>query len=161
MEILPDTLPEAWSGDTATALAIAVALSKKAGKTLPWATVQKAIDGACRARFLERTPDSGNWPCDFAGAASVTLRVPREEPQPRVEEELVHKPGVLVAESDLRLNQIQDLAEQVAELVKAAVGHDLKFHLRVELGGASRPPDDVIANVNALLREISDALTLR
>jgi hypothetical protein len=86
MEVLPENLPEAWSEDTTTALTIAVALSKKMGKTLPWMTVQKAIDGACRARFLERTPDSGSWPCDFTRAPSVKLRVPREEPLPRVAE---------------------------------------------------------------------------
>src|SRR5437867_2125005 len=63
MDVLPDNLPEAWGGDTTTALAIAGALAKKMGKMLPWITVQRAIDGAYRARFLERTPDSGSWPC--------------------------------------------------------------------------------------------------
>lgn len=161
LEVLPDNLPEAWSGETTTALVIAVALSNKAGKTLPWVAVRKAIDGACRARYLERTADSGNWPCDFAGATGVELRVPKEEPHPRVDERLVPKPGVLIAAAELRPNQIQDLAEQVSEVAKIAVGHDLRFHLRIELGGASRPPDDVIMKMNQVLQEVSGELRLR
>ena len=46
----------------------------KAGKPLPWATVRAAIDGACQGRLLERTEDSGPWPCDYAGAAKVKLK---------------------------------------------------------------------------------------
>src|SRR6266478_966154 len=42
----PSNLPEVWSAETKTALAIAVALSKKAGTKLPWATVRHALDGA-------------------------------------------------------------------------------------------------------------------
>jgi hypothetical protein len=161
MEVVPDTLPEAWSEGTATALAIAAALSNKAGKTLPWVAVRKAIDDACRARYLERTPDSGNWPCDFAGAATIKLRVPHEEPSRVKERHEVSKPNVLIAAADLRLNQIQDLAEQVAELAKLAVGFDLKFRLQIEFGGTSRPPDDMIAKMNVLLQEIANDLKLQ
>jgi hypothetical protein len=163
LEISPDNLPEAWSDDITTALAIAVALSKKTGKTLPWVAVQKAIDGACRARLLERTPDSGTWPCDFASAAAIKLRVPQEEQVPRVLEkaELPRKPGVLVAAADLQVSQIQDLAEHVAELAKLAVGFDLTFHLRVEFSGTSRPSEEIIAKMNKLLSEVSEVLKLQ
>jgi transcriptional regulator with XRE-family HTH domain len=160
-DILPEILPEAWSGETTTALALSVALSKRAGKTLPWVTVREVLNGAFRARLLERTSDSGGWPCDFAGAGNVKLRVPSEEPPPQVAERLVAKPGVLVAEADLRPNEIQDLADQVADIAKAAVGLDLKFRLRVELGGESRPSDEVVASINQLLREISNDIKLR
>ena len=73
-DVLPANLPDAWTGGTSTALAIADALSVKAGKPLPWATVRAAIDGACQGRYLERTEDSGPWPCDYAGAAKVMLK---------------------------------------------------------------------------------------
>src|SRR6266852_4195402 len=76
-EILPQTLPEAWSGETTTAWEIANALSTKVGKMLPWITVREAIDGAFRARLLERTIDSGPWPCDYAGAKTVKVSLPR------------------------------------------------------------------------------------
>jgi hypothetical protein len=38
-DVLPQTLPEAWGGETTTALEIANALSTKVGKMLPWVTV--------------------------------------------------------------------------------------------------------------------------
>lgn len=41
--------------------------------TLPWASVSEAIDGALRARLLERTLGSESWPCDYAGAQAVKL----------------------------------------------------------------------------------------
>ena len=66
-DVLPSTLPNAWGGEETTAHAVAEALSAKLGKPLPWATVRAAIDGACRGRLLERTEDSGPWPCDYAG----------------------------------------------------------------------------------------------
>jgi hypothetical protein len=59
MDVLPENLPDAWSDKTTTALGISVALSKKMDKTLPWVNVCEAIDGAFRARLLERTLDSG------------------------------------------------------------------------------------------------------
>ena len=40
-DILPDTLSEAWSDGTTTALAIFEVLSKKTGKILPWLIVQE------------------------------------------------------------------------------------------------------------------------
>ena len=71
---------------------------------------------------LETTLDSGVWPCDDPGAQSVKLRVPVSAPPP--------KPGVLVAEADLRPNEIQDLADVIGDIVSVAAGYDLTFHLR-------------------------------
>src|SRR5205085_4589085 len=51
-DILPENLPEAWSGETTTALEISNALSTKVGKMLPWITVREAIDGAFRSRLI-------------------------------------------------------------------------------------------------------------
>ena len=65
-DVTPSALPEVWTGQTATALAVAVALSNKAGTNLPWATVCEAIDGAIRARAIELALDSAPWPSDFA-----------------------------------------------------------------------------------------------
>ena len=76
LEVVEQNLPEAWNNGTTTALAISTALSKKAGKTLPWATVREALNGALRARLIERTLDSGPWPGDYAGAQTVKLQVP-------------------------------------------------------------------------------------
>ena len=49
-------------------------------------------------------------------------------------------PGMLVAEAELRLNELQDPADSIANIRQAAVGFDLKFRLRLELSGASARP---------------------
>lgn len=159
-ELLPENLPTAWTGDVITAQQIAAALSAKAGVPLPWSIVRDAIDGAFRTRLLERSIDSNAWPCDFGSAGAVKIKVPSaaHTPTPTQAPKL---PGVFMAEADLRPNQIQDLADQLGELTKATVGLELKFKLRIEIGGKSRAADGVVKGVNAILSEISPELALR
>src|SRR5262249_41973211 len=102
-ELLPENVPTAWQEGTATALSISNALSNKIGKVLPWLTVRRAIDGAFNGRLLERV--EGQWPCEYAVAQTVKLRVPSEKqeappppPPPR--------PGLRIAEAQLRPNEI-------------------------------------------------------
>ena len=163
LEVVEQNLPEAWSNGTTTALAVSTALSKRVAQTLPWATVREALDGALRARLIERTLDSGSWPCDYAGAQTVKLQVPHEPEReyPQIPLPSQPAPGMLVAEAELRLNELQDLADSIANIRQAAVGFDLKFRLRLELSGASRPHDDVVAKINMLLQDISEKLRLR
>ncbi|MCR4419670.1 MAG: DUF499 domain-containing protein [Clostridia bacterium] len=161
--VLPANLPAAWPGPVATALDIARALAQKAGRNLPWATVREAIDGAIKARLLEKTVDSGPWPCDFGDAQYVRLRVPAEEAvsPPAPPSPPPPKPGSKAAEAELRPHQLQDLAEIIGELASAAVGYELVFRLRVELGGASAPSDEVVQTVNRLLARVAKDLQLK
>ena len=162
-DVLASNLSDAWTGGTTTALAIADALSVKAGKPLPWATVRAAIDGACQGRYLERTEDSGPWPCDYAGAGQVRFRVPSKvirkivpTPTPTTP-----PPGILVASAYLKPGEIQDLADQIGEVGNAAAGYDMKVQVRIEVGSeGKRPPEDVIARINAKLGEVSKSLKL-
>jgi len=163
-DILPDTLPEAWSDGTTTALAIFEALSKKMGKILPWLIVQETIDGAIRARQIDRTLESGPWPCDYAGAKFVKIQLlvqeppkPWQPPEPPVK----RRPGMLVAEAPIETYEIQNLSEQISELTRAAVGLDLKFLLRVELGSNPPPSEEAVTKINQLLQEVSEQLTLK
>ncbi|MCI4336978.1 MAG: hypothetical protein L3K17_07295, partial [Thermoplasmata archaeon] len=158
LEIVPPALAQAWERGSTTALAIAAALGAKAGRTLPWVIVQECIDGAQRARYVERTIDSGPWPCEYHAAGAVRLKLPEERPASPAP----LPDGILTAEATLRLNQIQDLAEQVPEIVKAAVGYDTKFRVQLELGtiGGS-VPTDVIVKVNKILKEIDAGLEFR
>ena len=170
-EILPQTLPEAWSGETTTAWEIANALSTKVGKMLPWITVREAIDGAFRARLLERTIDSGPWPCDYAGAKTVKVSLPREQaaqqvpsasPQPSIHDvRPTAMSGMLVAEAPLEIEEIQNLNDQLSDLTKASVGLGLKFHVRIELGPASQVSDETMAKMNELLAEVSEKFRLQ
>lgn len=158
LEILPENLPDAWSGKRSTGLSVGVALSKKEGKTLPWVTVREVIDNGINTRKIERSPDSGPWPCDFSGAQQVKIvlakALPQRQPPPKI------PPGVLVAEAELQSDQIQDLAEHVAEIKKAAVGLELKFQIRIELGGVNTPGDKPVEQINQILKDISEKLEL-
>lgn len=133
-----------------TAEVIGDALSKKARKALPWATVRAAIDGACQNRLLERTAESGLWPCGYPAAGKVVLR-PRSEtppPPPLLD--------VLVASAVLQPAEIQDLADQIGEISNAAVGYDLKIGVRIEVEtGGNRPPQEIIARINAKLGKVT------
>jgi hypothetical protein len=152
-DVTLSNLPEVWTAETTTALAIAVALSKKAGANLPWATVRHALDGAIRARMLETAIDSAAWPCDYVAAQNVKLRVPKALPQPPPPPP---KPDVLVAEAELRPNEIQDFAEQLAELRKAAGNLDLRLRLTLELDGrGTSPAKDIVAKLNVELPRLS------
>jgi hypothetical protein len=160
-DLTPANLPEVWPDDATTALAMAVALSKKAGINLPWATVRDAIDGAIRARFIELALDSALWPCDFAAAQNIKFRVrtPLREPN---DSRLTPNSNGFVAEADLRPSEIQDLADHLAELRQTAGAADLKFHFRLELDSRdSSPAQDVVNKLNELLAKVSKGLSLK
>ena len=154
-EMMADSIPDAWTDRKTNGLAVATALSTLRGVNLPWTTVRTGIEDGIRARWIELDSDSAPWPCDLSGARHVILQVPvtvRDEPP-------VRPPGRLVTEEAvLEADGIQDLADQLPELAKAAVGHDLKFMLRIELDGATPPAPEVVEKVNELLSEVSDQL---
>ena len=75
-ELLAESIPDAWKDGKANTLAIATALSTKRGMTLPWSTVQSAIEDGIRARWIELSGSDTLWPCDFADAKHVVLQVP-------------------------------------------------------------------------------------
>jgi hypothetical protein len=81
-------------------------------------------------------------------------------PPPVKPPEVPKRPGVLVAEADLGPSQIQNLADQMGELTKAVVGHDLKLRLRLELGGAKAIPPDLVERLNGMLRDVAEELQL-
>jgi hypothetical protein len=116
-----------------------------------------AIDGAIKGRYLERTIDSGSWPCDISGAQKVKLRVPVEvRPRPPIHPDPPPLPGVKAFESELTSAEIQDLVDIVGELATAAVGHNLTFRLRIALGGEKDVPDDVVEKLNKLLDGVKE-----
>ncbi len=168
-DILPENLPEAWSGETTTTLEISHALSTKVGKMLPWITVREAIDGAFRSRLIERTDDSGGWPCGYENARFVKICLPKEKPQSPVSSPPSEqytpgpssKPGLLVAQAPLRVDEVQDLADQISEIAKAAIGLGLKLSVRIELGSTTPPSEEAVAKINQLLQEVSEQLQLR
>jgi hypothetical protein len=158
-DLLPDKLPAAWSGDTATGEHMRSALSADLGRPLPWVIVQKALDQAFQLGVLERTLDSGAWPCDLGGAASVRVRrrfgvsEPLSPPLPPSD----GKTGTAVLEP----HELQDLADVIDQLIAAAAGHELILRVAVELhreGGASA---EAVAGVNAVLEKVKEGWGLQ
>jgi Ni,Fe-hydrogenase III small subunit len=157
-DILPPGLPDAWAEMETTAAAIATILSQRKGKILPWVTVREALDGAFRARMLERTLDSGPWPCDWPGASAVKVRVPTEAPLPPPPPP--PRPGVLTAEAELKTGEMQDLADEIANIVSAAAGLRLRFVVRVEVTSTPPPNAEIIKKINEALAKVSNKLKL-
>lgn len=161
-ELTAEAIPSAWKDDRANALAIATALSHKAGLSLPWFTISTAIEDGLRARWIEVSDEGATWPCDVAGAQHVVFQVPdrndvNEDPgdpyRPKRE-------GQLTAQAELEASGIQDLADQIPAIIKAAVGAGIVFNVRIEVGGETPPDPEIVEKLNKLLGEISDELKL-
>ena len=158
-ELTAGSIPEAWKDGQSNALAVSAALSTRRGEPLPWSIVRDALDAGIRARWIELADESGPWPCELAGAQHVLFRVPSEPPVSPGLDDLAK--GALLAGTTLRADGIQDLAEQIPDLVKAAVGHDLKFQVQVQFGGETPPEPGVVDRINALLAEVSEDWKLK
>ena len=65
-----------------------------------------------------------------------------------------------MAEAHIDIYEIQNLSEQVSDLTRTAIGLDLKFHIRVELGTNPPPSEEAVAKINQLLHEVSEDLKL-
>lgn len=158
-EILPENLPGAWKGGYASGLSISAALSVREDKTLPWKTIRDVIGGALQARFLKLSETSAAWPCDFPSAQSIILK-PQDAPPPSPPP----SSGVMLcAEADLEPSQIQDLGDIVPKLLKIKkTGLPMRFRLRIEIGdGKTAPPENVVKEVNALLRDVKEDMLLK
>ena len=153
-QLVAAAIPDAWQNGQANISVVSGALSGQSGKPLPWLILREAVDAGLQGRWFELSPDSGPWPCDFPGARNVVIKIPGKEPLPPPSP----ADGVLTTEATLEAYGIQDLAEQIGAIVKAAAGNNLKIKVRIELGGETAPPADVVTEVNALLAQISDAL---
>lgn len=158
IDLLPQSTPAAWTDNSTTGQGLADAISKRIGKVMPWVTVQDAIEGALRARMVERVPDSGPWPCDYAGASNLRLRIavggptpPGPPPPPPPDS----RPGTRSGEARLQPSQIQDLADVIGDLLKARQDCEVSFTVRLEVTGKQAPRDAVIQELNKILKVIS------
>ena len=73
----PEALPDAWSGNKATAHSIEQALASERGvASLPWKLVETAITAAMNSGFLRQIPGGVSWPCQPHEAAAIEFGVP-------------------------------------------------------------------------------------
>jgi hypothetical protein len=163
-EILAENLPQAWTDGEATGLSISTALSVKAGRTLPWKTVRDVISAAINARFIELTQDSQPWPNDLSAAQFVKFKAVTgaRERDRRERDERV--PGILQATAELSPSQIQDLGDIVDKLtqIKAKTNTPIKFFVRIEVGdGKTAPSDQIMKDINTVLKEVKDDLEVK
>lgn len=159
--LTPEQMPAAWQGNQTTALGLANQLSVAAGKALPWPVVRDAIDGGIRARLLERTADSGPWPCPLSGAGAVKLHRPQNVPVPVTPPPVVTKPGTFTAEAELKTDELMDLGDSLGEVLKTAVPNTLKLSVRIELGGEPKASEAKLKAINAILAKVKKGLELR
>ena len=151
VDVLPTQLPTAWQGEATNAHLIHAALSSKAGKVLPWTRVVSALDEAFRLGLIERTLDSGAWPCDLGGAAAVKIMARKseiKEPPP------IKHHGSRVASADLQTHEVQDLADNIDALREATAGHTFRIRVTVEIGDGSQVEQLILDKVNAVLAQI-------
>jgi len=149
VDVLPAQLPAAWSGDESNAHRIHAALSAKAGKPLPWSRIAHALEEAFRLGLIERTLDSGAWPCDRGGASAVKVRICKEAKEPSP------KPyGSKVASAELQTHEVQDLADNIDALREATAGHLLRIRVTLEIGENGQVDQAVVDKVNAVLSQI-------
>jgi hypothetical protein len=150
---------QAWLRERGLALSIAVALSKKAGKALPWVTVREAIDAAFRARLLDRVAGGADWPCDHSRASGVSVGLPPAGAAPAPQAPASDTRAS--AEVPLKPNQLQDFVDVLPEILKATAGLEMSFRITVEVKGKERPSDKTVANVNELLERVDENLRVR
>jgi hypothetical protein len=151
VDVLPAQLPTAWHGEATTAHLIHAGLSSKAGKVLPWTRVVSALDEAFRLGLIERSLDSGAWPCDLGGAAAVkivTRKSEAKEPPP------TKHYGSKAASADLQTHEVQDLADNIDALRDATAGHPLRIRVTVEIGENGQVDQTVVDKVNAVLAKV-------
>ena len=162
-QLTEDAVPEAWTDGQTNALAVSAALAVKLGHQLPWSVFRRALDDAFASRWLERTPDSGPWPCDAVGAAAVTLIAPKRESVLKEDGEGIEggAPGALIGSADLDPHELQDLVEVLPDVVAKAAGVSLKFYLRITLGDGADVPTEVRSSLNELLEGVNADLRLK
>jgi hypothetical protein len=133
--ILEANLPAAWKDGKASVAGILAQLSAQLGKAIPWFLVQRAVDGALRARLIELNPDSASWPCDSSGASKVTVKAVSGGVKPISGDHgrVVDDRG-FTYRAYLQPNELQDLADSLIKILDLQAKHGVKirFNLSVE-----------------------------
>ena len=162
-QLMKDTVPEAWKDGQTSPLALSAALSVQVGVPLPWPLLRRAIDDALSARWLALAPDSDPWPCDAACAAAVTLKEPDATKTDFADRESDLAPipkGAHTGSANLEPQELQDLIEVLPNVITAAAGVPLRFHIRITLGDGGDVPPESVSSLNELLESVSSDLSL-
>ena len=149
-ELLEEALPGAWEGGRTNGAALVRAASQARGEALPWGLVRDGIKAGVESRWLQLAEGSGPVDCGYDEAGNLRLERPKREDPP---------PPPAAGDVALDGPQIQDLAEIVPAMTKAAAGSDLRFHVRVTVAGEAS--EEARAALDELLAKVSDGLKAR
>ena len=151
IDVLPAQVPAAWQANGSNAHLIHAALSSKAGRALPWLRIAHALEEAFRLGLIERTLDSGPWPCDLGGASAVKVRVRAAEAK---EAAAAKHYGSKVAIAELQTHEVQDLADNIDALREATAGQPLRIRVTIEVGDVGQVDQAVLDKVNVVLGSV-------
>ena len=70
-------------------------------------------------------------------------------------------PGVLTDAAILEPNELQDLVDALPDVVKAAAGVPLQFHVHITLGDGGDVPSETVTSFNELLESIKSDLCVK
>ncbi len=103
-------------------------------------------------------------PCDFAVASSIVLKLPAtaQGATPAGADESKHaRTGAFAGSAILEPDALQNLVDALPDILKAAAGTALQFHLNVSLGNGAAIDAAKLDEINALLEAISPDLRLK
>ena len=148
-DLLPESLPGAWTDGGTNGVRLNQALSQARGETMPWGLVRESIRAAVNTRWL--TLAGGAVDCAFDQAGQLLLERPAATP------ETPSSPTV-PAGALLELAELQDLAELAPDLASLTAGYGLRYRVRPELDVDADA--GVRASVNERLAAICADLTV-
>lgn len=157
-DLLPAQLASAWTGNETTAYLIHASLSAKAGKPLPWSPVRQALDEAFRLGLIERTLESGAWPCDMGGAGIVKILLRKEVPG--TEQPTPQAWGAKVGSAELETHEVQELAERIDELRQITAGQKMRLRVTLEVGEGGNASTELVDAVNGVLGQVKKGWTI-
>jgi hypothetical protein len=159
----PEALPDAWSGNKATAHSIEQALaSQRNVASLPWKLVETAITAAMNSGFLRQIPGSVSWPCQPHEAAAIEFGVPeatggqggtRGTKPPGLSEGTPTTPWTKMRfrEAALDSSEMTELVESMGDVLAAAVNLTLWFRVSVEFADGETATPEVAAKLTMAL----------
>ena len=147
-DLVEEAVPGGWTDGQTSGWALGQALSQKRGEPVPWGLLREGIDNAVVSRWLEVT--EGSTAVGPEHASSLTLRRPRDTPEPQP------SPQPRVVHALLEPDRLQDLAERLPELLSVGAGWGLQFRVGVVLG--EDVPDEAREVLNDVLKQVSEDL---
>ena len=149
-QLTADSLPEAWTGGATNGIALRQALSQRRGEALPWGLVRESIRAAVNAGWLAVV--DGAVDCAFDQAGQLRLEAPAVDRTP------ARPPPGPATGTLLEIHELQQLADEAADLMALTAGCGLRFRVQPET--ESGPDPEARREVNQRLGEISPDLRL-